>query len=83
METTDLLVQLPKKINNRLVTQKQIGDSHPFWPLELIAMYAGTSLPTKGQQTGDNLAKKERNTSLSDLDSDNNSVRVYDLIVGY
>ena len=81
VETTHLLAQLPKKINNHLVTQKQIGDSLPFWPLELIAMYAGSSVPTKCQKTGDNLEEKERNTMLS-VDRDNNSVRVYDLIVG-
>ena len=59
METTHSLAQLPKKINNHLVTQKQIGDSLPFWPLELITTYAGKSSPTKCQQTGDNLAERK------------------------
>ena len=40
-ETTHADPQLPKKINNHLLTQKQIGDSQPFSPLELITMYAG------------------------------------------
>ena len=46
--------QLPKKINNHLGTQRQIGDSQPFSPLELIAMYPERKpVPTKHQQTGD------------------------------
>ena len=38
-ETIHPYTQLPKKINNHLVTQRQIGYSQPFSPLELIAMY--------------------------------------------
>ena len=37
-ETTHPVAQLPKKINNHLVTQMQIGDSQPFSPFELITM---------------------------------------------
>ena len=37
-ETTHNWSQLPQKINH-LETQRQIGDSQPFSPLELITMY--------------------------------------------
>jgi len=83
-ETTHPLQQLPKKINNYLVTQMQIGDSQPFSPLELITMYPGqNSVSTKCQQTGDK-ADKERNTKVKKVPhEDDNSIRVDDLIVGY
>ena len=81
VETTHIVPQLPKKINHHQATQRQVGDSQPFSPLELIAKYPfPPSPPTKCQQTGDNLAEKERNTILNVLDRDKNSVRVYDLI---
>ena len=40
-ETTHSGLQLPKEINNHLMTRRQIGDSQPFSPLELITMYVG------------------------------------------
>ena len=59
-ETAHPGAQLLKKINNRLVTQRQIGDSQPFSPCELITMYPGQwSVTTKCQQTGDK-AKEEK-----------------------
>ena len=80
-ETTHKHPQLPKKINNCLLTQRQIGDSQPFSPLELITMRAGKdSVMTKRQQTGDE-AEKERNTVLFGVPrGDNNSIRVNDII---
>ena len=38
-ETTHPVAQLSKKINNHLVEQRQIEDSQPFLPSELITMY--------------------------------------------
>ena len=59
-DTTHPYPQLPKKINNHLLTTRQIGDSQPFSPLELIAMYAEKdTVPKMRQQTGDNLAKRK------------------------
>ena len=70
------------KENQQPVTQKQIKDSQPFSPLELITMYPGqNSVPTKHQQCGDN-AEKERNT-VGALHGDNNSICVHDLIFVY
>ena len=83
-ETTHKHLQLPKKINNRLLTQRQIGDSQPFSPLELITMRAGKeSVATKRQQTGDE-AEKERNTVLMGVPrGDDNSIRVNDITFGH
>ena len=80
-ETTHTYPQLLKKINNHPLTQRQIGDSPPFSPLELITMYAGKdSVMTKRQQTGDE-AEKERNTVLFGVPrGDSNSIRVNDII---
>ena len=83
-EATHSLSQLPKKINSYPVTQTQIGDSQPFSPLELIAMYPEKdAVPRKLQQTGDNLAEKERNTATMVFRRDDSSIRVNDLIYLY
>ena len=43
-----------KENQEHLITQRQIGDSQPFSPLELITMYPEKKpVPTKRQQTGD------------------------------
>ena len=83
-ETTHPSTQLPKKINNHLATQRQIGDSQPFSPLELITMYPeARSVPTKHRQTGDK-AEKKRNTVVTGAPHGNdNSVRVNNLIFVY
>jgi hypothetical protein len=50
-----------KEISNYLVTQRQIGDSQPFSPLELIAMYPEhKSVPAKRQQSGDKAEKEKK-----------------------
>ena len=84
-ETTHSGAQLPKKINNHLVTQRQIGYSQPFSPLELITMYPEwKAVPKKCQQTGDNLEEKGRYTfGRGPLHGDDNSICVYDLIFVY
>jgi hypothetical protein len=66
------------------VTQRQIGDSQPFSPLELIAMYpVSSSVSTKHQQTGDE-AEKERNTAVMGVPhGEDNSIRVNNLILVY
>ena len=79
-ETTHPYAQLPKKVNNYPATQRQIGDSQPFSPLALIAMYpVWMTAPTKRQQTGDK-AEMERNTLGGVRRGDDNSIRVNNLI---
>jgi len=73
-----------KKINNYLVTQRQIGDSQPFSPLELIAIYPGkNAVQTKCQQTGDKAEKKRNTLGIGAPFGEDNSIRVKDLIFFY
>ena len=73
-----------KKIINYLVTERQIGDSQPFPPLESITMYpVCKSATTRRQQTGDE-AENERNTLGKAVPhGDDNSICVNHLIFFY
>ena len=73
-----------KGIINYLVTERQIGDSQPFPPLESITMYpVCKSATTRRQQTGDE-AENERDTVGKGVPhGDDNSICVDHLIFVY
>ena len=73
-----------KGIINYLVTERQIGDSQPFPPLESITMYpVCKSATTRRQQTGDEAENKRNTVVRGEPHGDDNSICVDHLIFVY